>query len=46
MGTLDQLSRGIFLGVGTGEALNEVAVLNIKWPGFKSGSVDSRSRSS
>jgi len=36
MGTLDQLSPGrVFLGVGTGEALNEVAVLDIKWPGFK-----------
>jgi coenzyme F420-dependent glucose-6-phosphate dehydrogenase len=36
MGTLDQLTPGrVFLGVGTGEALNEVAVLNIQWPGFK-----------
>ncbi|MGE3910739.1 MAG: glucose-6-phosphate dehydrogenase (coenzyme-F420) [Chloroflexota bacterium] len=36
MGTLDQLSPGrVFLGVGTGESLNEVAVLDIKWPGFK-----------
>jgi coenzyme F420-dependent glucose-6-phosphate dehydrogenase len=25
----------VMLGVGTGEALNEVAVLDIKWPGFK-----------
>ena len=36
MGTLDQLAPGrVFLGVGTGESLNEVAVLDIKWPGFK-----------
>jgi coenzyme F420-dependent glucose-6-phosphate dehydrogenase len=36
MGTLDQLTPGrVFLGVGTGESLNEVAVLDIKWPGFK-----------
>lgn len=36
MGTLDQLSPGrVFLGVGTGESLNEVAVLDIEWPGFK-----------
>ena len=36
MGTLDQLSPGrVFLGVGTGESLNEVAVLEIEWPGFK-----------
>ena len=36
MGTLDQLSPGrVFLGVGTGESLNEVAVLDITWPGFK-----------
>jgi len=36
MGTLDQLTPGrVFLGVGTGEALNEVAVLGIQWPGFK-----------
>ena len=36
MGTLDQLSPGrVFLGVGTGESLNEVAVRDIEWPGFK-----------
>ena len=36
MGTLDQLVAGPGLpGRGTGEALNEVAVLGIKWPGFK-----------
>lgn len=36
MGTLDQLAPGrVFLGVGTGESLNEVAVLGIEWPGFK-----------
>ncbi len=36
MGTLDQLAPGrVFLGVGTGESLNEVPVLGIEWPGFK-----------
>jgi coenzyme F420-dependent glucose-6-phosphate dehydrogenase len=36
MGTLDQLAPGrVFLGVGTGESLNEIAVLDIEWPGFK-----------
>ena len=36
MGTLDQLSGGrCFLGVGTGESLNEIPVLGIEWPGFK-----------
>jgi coenzyme F420-dependent glucose-6-phosphate dehydrogenase len=36
MGTLDQLAPGrVFLGVGTGESLNEVPVLDLEWPGFK-----------
>ena len=36
MGTLDQLAGGrTFLGVGTGESLNEVPVLGIEWPAFK-----------
>ncbi len=36
MATLDQLAPGrLFLGVGTGESLNEVPVLGIEWPGFK-----------
>ena len=36
MATLDQLAPGrIFLGVGTGESLNEIPVLGIEWPGFK-----------
>ena len=36
MATLDQLSPGrVFLGVGTGESMNEVPVLGIEWPGFK-----------
>jgi coenzyme F420-dependent glucose-6-phosphate dehydrogenase len=36
MGTLDQLSGGrCFLGVGTGESLNEIPVLAIEWPAFK-----------
>ena len=36
MGTLDQLANGrAFLGVGTGESLNEVPVLGIEWPPFK-----------
>jgi coenzyme F420-dependent glucose-6-phosphate dehydrogenase len=36
MATLDQLSPGrVFLGVGTGESLNEIPVLGIEWPGFK-----------
>ncbi|WP_166351289.1 glucose-6-phosphate dehydrogenase (coenzyme-F420) [Phytoactinopolyspora limicola] len=35
-GTLGCLYPGrILLGVGTGEALNEVAVARIEWPGFK-----------
>jgi coenzyme F420-dependent glucose-6-phosphate dehydrogenase len=35
MGTLDQLAPGrVFLGVGTGEAKNEIP-LGIAWPGFK-----------
>jgi coenzyme F420-dependent glucose-6-phosphate dehydrogenase len=35
MGTLDQLAPGrVFLGVGTGESLNEVP-LGIEWPEFK-----------
>jgi coenzyme F420-dependent glucose-6-phosphate dehydrogenase len=36
MATLDQLSPGrVFLGIGTGESMNEVPVLGIEWPGFK-----------
>lgn len=36
MGTLGSLYPGrVFLGVGTGESLNEVPVLGIEWPGFK-----------
>ena len=36
VGTLDQLAGGrAFLGVGTGESLNEVPVLGIEWPPFK-----------
>jgi coenzyme F420-dependent glucose-6-phosphate dehydrogenase len=36
MGTLDQLSPGrVFLGVGTGESMNEIPVLGIQWPAFK-----------
>ena len=36
MATLDQLFPGrVFLGVGTGESLNEIPVLGIEWPGFK-----------
>ena len=36
IGTLDQLFPGrVFLGVGTGESLNEVPVLDLDWPGFK-----------
>jgi coenzyme F420-dependent glucose-6-phosphate dehydrogenase len=36
MGTLDQLAPGrVFLGVGSGESLNEIPVLGIEWPGFK-----------
>jgi coenzyme F420-dependent glucose-6-phosphate dehydrogenase len=36
MATLDQLAPGrVFLGVGTGESLNETPVLGIEWPGFK-----------
>jgi coenzyme F420-dependent glucose-6-phosphate dehydrogenase len=36
MATLDQLAPGrVFLGVGTGESLNEIPVLGIEWPGFK-----------
>jgi coenzyme F420-dependent glucose-6-phosphate dehydrogenase len=35
-GTLECLYPGrIILGIGTGEALNEVAVSRIEWPGFK-----------
>jgi coenzyme F420-dependent glucose-6-phosphate dehydrogenase len=35
-GTLSLLSNGrFFLGVGSGESLNEVAPLGIEWPGFK-----------
>lgn len=35
MGTLDGLAPGrVFLGVGTGESLNEVP-LGVEWPGFK-----------
>lgn len=35
-GTLGSLYPGrILLGVGTGEALNEVAVSNVRWPDFK-----------
>ncbi|WP_152186122.1 glucose-6-phosphate dehydrogenase (coenzyme-F420) [Segeticoccus rhizosphaerae] len=34
--TMSLLTRGrVFLGVGTGEALNEVAVSGREWPGFK-----------
>src|SRR5947207_7437677 len=36
MATLDQLAPGrVFLGVGTGESMNEIPVLGIEWPGFK-----------
>ncbi len=36
MATLDQLAPGrVLLGVGTGESLNEVPVLDIEWPAFK-----------
>jgi coenzyme F420-dependent glucose-6-phosphate dehydrogenase len=35
-GTLGLLSNGrFFLGIGSGESLNEVAPLGIEWPGFK-----------
>ncbi len=35
-GTLGLLSNGrFFLGVGSGESLNEVAPLGIEWPGFR-----------
>jgi coenzyme F420-dependent glucose-6-phosphate dehydrogenase len=35
-GTLGCLAPGrVFLGVGTGESLNEVPALGIAWPGFK-----------
>jgi coenzyme F420-dependent glucose-6-phosphate dehydrogenase len=34
--TLEQLNPGrVFLGVGTGESMNEVPVIDIEWPGFK-----------
>ena len=34
--TLGCLAPGrVFLGVGTGESLNEVPPLGIEWPGFK-----------
>ena len=36
MGTLGCLAPGrVFLGVGTGESLNEVAPTGVEWPGFK-----------
>lgn len=36
LATLDQLAPGrVFLGVGTGESLNEVAALGTEWPPFK-----------
>ncbi len=36
MATLGCLYPGrVFLGIGTGEAMNEVAATGIKWPGFK-----------
>jgi coenzyme F420-dependent glucose-6-phosphate dehydrogenase len=36
MATLGCLYPGrVFLGVGTGESMNEVPVLGIEWPGFK-----------
>jgi len=36
MGTLGAMFPGrIILGVGTGESLNEVPAIGIKWPGFK-----------
>lgn len=36
MGTLGCLFPGrVFLGVGTGESLNEVPAIGIEWPGFK-----------
>ncbi len=36
MGTLGALSPGrVMLGVGTGESLNEVPAIGVKWPAFK-----------
>ncbi len=36
MGTLGCLAPGrVFLGVGTGESLNEIPAIGIEWPGFK-----------
>jgi coenzyme F420-dependent glucose-6-phosphate dehydrogenase len=36
MGTLGCLAPGrVFLGVGTGEAMNEIPSIGIEWPGFK-----------
>ena len=36
LATLDQLAPGrLLLGVGTGESLNEIPVLDIDWPPFK-----------
>jgi coenzyme F420-dependent glucose-6-phosphate dehydrogenase len=36
LATLDQLAPGrLLLGVGTGESLNEIPVLDIAWPPFK-----------
>jgi coenzyme F420-dependent glucose-6-phosphate dehydrogenase len=36
LATLDQLAPGrLLLGVGTGESLNEIPVLDINWPPFK-----------
>ncbi len=36
LGTLGSMYPGrVFLGVGTGESLNEVAPLGIEWPGFQ-----------
>ena len=36
MGTLGAMYPGrVFLGVGTGESMNEVPAIGIEWPGFK-----------
>ena len=36
LATLDQLAPGrLLLGVGTGESLNEIPVLDVDWPPFK-----------
>jgi coenzyme F420-dependent glucose-6-phosphate dehydrogenase len=36
VGTLGAMSPGrVVLGIGTGESLNEVPAIGIKWPGFK-----------